>query len=322
MSARRASRFGAFLALGVCLLSLTVSCASEVEVDKLYVQSNSEDYEERVEARQKLNELVRQGKVEPFAKGLHSESSEIRVQSILYLMAIKSEASKAALRGELELSRRFSVFYNPIRLVPSSIAADSRIMISHILFLNGGDPQAAEILGATYGKEPDADARTGTMYALGALSDPRTIPALRKGLRDSDLKVVKAAVEGLSQLGATDTADSLMQGLKDPDEHVRSNSAAALAGFPGQKTTGALMESVKTDASEQVRMAAVGSLAFAGGRDAFEFLLAVLKSRDSSSGLKTKVASALQSLSNQDFGEDAARWSRWYEQNRSKLGPP
>ena len=74
-------RFPASLLVPVALLlSLALSCAAEVEVEKLFLQSRSSDYEEQVEARQKLEELVTGGKVGVFARGLRSENSEIRVE--------------------------------------------------------------------------------------------------------------------------------------------------------------------------------------------------------------------------------------------------
>ena len=308
--------------LAALLIFLALSCAPKVDVEKLYVQSRSSDYEERVEARQKLEELVTEGKVGPFARGLRSENAETRVQSILHLMLIKNDEARKVLVGELEISRRFNVFYNPIRLIPASTPSDSRIMIARIVLIKGGDPEAVEILGATYGKEPDAETRVGTVYALGALTDPRTVPALKKALRDRDLTVVKAALEGLSLLPVPDVADSLLQGLTDSDEAARVNCASVLSGFPGRKTADALMEVVRKDPSEKVRLAALRSAAYAGGPYTFEFILGVLRSQGAGAEMRSQAASALQSLTNQDFGQDAARWARWYQQNREKLSRP
>ena len=310
------------LALGLLglMICLTTSCASDVDVEKLYVQANSDDYEERVEARQKLGDLVLQGRVEPFARGLHSENAETRVQSILHLMAIKSPESTHALVGELALPRHFNVYYNPIRLVPVSNPADSRIMIAHIILMNGGDPKAVEMLAESYGQEPDTETRVGTLYALGALNDRAAIPVLRKGLKDPDLKVVKAAMEGLSQLEVPDVSESLIQGLADSNETVRINSASALAGFHNKEISAALLETLRKDPSENVRLAAIGGLANAAGPEAFAPILALLKSREAGAEIKNKAAAALQSLTNQDFGQDAVKWARWWDQNHDKLG--
>jgi len=323
MSVLPPRRFRLALPLPAALLiSLALSCAAEVDVEKLFLQSHSSDYEERLEARHKLEGLVTGGKVEPFARGLRSENSETRVQSLLHLMLIKKEEARKVLVGELELSRRFNVFYNPIRLVPVSTPYDSRIMVARIVFLQGGDPEAVDVLGASYGKEPDAEARVGTVYALGALVDPRTVPALKKALRDRDLNVVRAAMEGLSQLQVPDVADSLLQGLTDSDEAVRVNCASALSGFPGRTTADALMEAVRKDPSEKVRLAALSSVAYSGGADSFEFILGVLKSPEAGAEMRSQAASALQAITNQDFGQDAARWARWYQQNRKNLPGP
>ena len=308
--------------MAALILVLAVSCAPEVDVEKLYAQFRSGDYEEKTEAGQRLSQLVSEGKTDVFARGLRSENAETRVQSILHLMLIENDEARKALVGELELSRRFSVFYNPIRLVPVSTPSDSRIMIARIVFLKGGDPKAVEILAGTYGKEPDAEARLGTVYALGALASPETTPALRRALRDPDLRVVRAALEGLSLTGAPGVTDTLIEGLTDSDELVRLNTATVLAGFPGRNIAGALMELVRKDPSRKVRLAAMGSAAFAGGPAVFEPILAVLQSRDSSAEMKGASASALKSITNQDFGQDADRWARWYEQSRRKPPSP
>ncbi len=310
------------LLLGALIAALGVSCASEVDVESLYVQSNSEDYEERFEARQKLAELVKEQRVEPFARGLRSDNPETRGQSILHLMAIRSPEAREALIGELELSRRFSVYYNPVRLVPVSSPSDSRIMIAHIILMNGGHPKAVEVLADTYGKEPDVEARVGTVYALGALYDRQTIPILEKGLKDPDERVVRAAVEGLTQLEVPDLLDKLIGALKDPSESVRANSASALSGFPGEKTSRVLVEVMQDDPSPSVRKAALGSLGNAGVPAAFEPVLKLLRSGQSDSEMKAKAATVLGALTGQEFGEDVAGWTRWWNSNRANSPRP
>ena len=316
-SRRRRGRAGAALILAVLLGAWLCACATEVDVEKLFVQSNSDDYEERVEARQRLGQLVESGQVEPFAKGLQSQNAETRVQSILHLMAITTPEAKKPLLGELELSRRFNVFYNPIRLLPGSTPNDSRIMVAHILETKGGDPQAAQILSASYGKEPDTAARVGTVYALGALQDPTAIPALRKALKDPELEVVRAALEGLTQIKAPGVAAALIEGLGDADETIRANSAAALSSFEEPDAARALLEAVRNDSSPKVRLAALGALPNAGGFATFSTILAFLKDPHSDAEMKGKAVICLQSLSGQDFGQDAAKWARWWEQNKA-----
>jgi hypothetical protein len=311
------ARLGAALGLAVFLLTWLAACASEVDVEKLFVQSNSDDYEERVEARQKLGQLVESGSVEPFAKGLQSSNNETRVQSILHLLAIRNPESKKPLLGELELSRRFNTFYNPIRLVPVSTPSDSRIMVAHILEAKGGDPKAAEILAASYGKEPDTATRVATVYALGALNDQAAIPPLRKALKDPEIEVVHAALEGLNQIKAPGTAAALIEGLADSNETIRANSASALSSFTEPEAARALLEALHKDPSPKVRLSALGALPNAGGFSAFAPILALLKDPRTATEMKNKAATSLQSLTGQDFGQDAAKWARWWEQNKS-----
>jgi HEAT repeat protein len=321
MSTIASRRNKAALILLCLVVSFSASCAPEVDVEKLYVQANSEDYEERVEARQKLGDLVEKGDVGAFARGLKSPNAETRVQSILHLFAIRNPESKKPLVGELELSRRFNVFYNPIRLVPVSVPSDSRIMIANILRTKGGDPGAVPILADSYGKETDVDARVGTVYALGALHDSTAVPALRNALKDADLRVVKAALEGLNQIPIPDIASSLLEGLSDSREDVRANSAAVLGGFHDPGVTAALLEKVQKDPAMKVRLAALGALPNAGGFPTFAPILSLLKDPKSSAELKGGAVTALQSLTGQDFGLDAARWSAWWDKNRARTSP-
>jgi|GEM_PF-1748573 len=305
----------------LCLFNaFLASCAPEVDVEKLFVQANSEDYEERVEARQRLGQLVEKGDVEPFARGLKSRNAETRVQCIMHLLAIQNPASKKPLVEELELSRRFNVFYNPIRLVPVSDPSDSRIMVANILWSKGGDPKAAETLAEGYGKEPDVDTRVATVFALGALHDPSAIPALKRALKDKDLKVVKAALEGLVLMQAPEISQSLLEGLSDSQEEVRANSASALGGFHDPPVGAALLQAIHKDPSIKVRVAALRALPGAIGFGAFTPALGVLRDAHASAELKAGAVTALQSLTGQDFGENAASWSRWWEHNKATLG--
>ena len=314
---RRRARAGAALCLAALLIAVLSACASEVDVEKLFVQSNSDDYEERVEARQRLAKLVESGNIEPFAKGLQSPNAETRVQSILHLLAIHTPESKQPLVGELELSRRFNIFYNPIRLVPVSTPSDSRIMVAHILQSKGGDPRAVEILAASYGKEPDTATRVATVFALGALQNKAAVPALRQALRDPEMEVVRAALEGLNQIRTPGIAASLVEGLADPNETIRANSAAALSSFEEPEVAQALLEAMRKDPSPKVRLAALGALPNAGGFAAFNPILALLKDPQMAPEMKDRAATSLQSLTGQDFGQDASRWARWWEQNKA-----
>ena len=309
----------AALSLLYLFAALSVSCAPEVDVEKLFVQSNSDDYEERLEARQRLGQLVEKGEVEPFALGLQSRNSQTRVQCILHLLLIKNPESKKALVEELELSRRFNVFYNPIRLIPVSDPSDSRIMVANILWTKGGDPKAAETLAQSYGKEPDVDTRVATVFALGALHDPAAVPTLKKALKDPELRVVKAALEGLNLQQAPGISQSLLEGLSDSSEDVRANTASVLGGFHDPASSEALLQTIHNDPSMKVRLAALGSLSSAGGWSVFAPILGLLKDPRSPAEMKAKAATALQAMTGQDFGVDAARWAGWWEHNKASL---
>jgi len=307
----------------VPILAVTVvACASEVDIEQIYVEVNSHDYEARTDARRKLQELVDQKIVEPFDRGLQSPNAETRVQSILHLMAINTPESVEALLPELELSRRFKVFYHPIRLMPSPHPSDSRIMVAYIIRLNGGHPEALEILRNTYGKEEDAEAREGTVMAMGALHDPGAIPTLKKVLRDPEAAVMQAAMEGLTGMQAPDLYEDLVACVGDDDEGVRIRCAKRLSHFRGDKAAAGVLELLAQASSAALREALVGCLGGMGGDRAFEALLALLRSRDEDPGIQRKALESLQSMTGQNFEADPDKWQSWWGENKARLQFP
>jgi hypothetical protein len=303
------------------LLALA-GCAAEVDLDRLFAESQSGDTEERAEARTRLQELVREKRVDVFSRGLRSQNPETRVQAILHLMAIRTPEANEALVDELDVARRFSVHYNPIRIVPSSKPYDSRILVANILRMKGGVPRAAEVLSRGFETETDTVARTGTMYALGALHDPAGIPTLRRGLQDGDPEVFSAALESLTQLEDGELRARLLDGLRSPDPAVRGNCAAALGGFPGEETTRVLRDILRGDDSPEVRRAALGSLGSLGGRDAFEAALAVLSAAGSDPETRKAAEQALRAMSGEDLGADPWRGGRGVGAPRDPITGP
>lgn len=307
--------------VSVLALSL-MGCASEVDVEQLYVEANSHDYEARTEARRTLQDLVDQKVVEPFARGLQSENSETRVQSILNLMAINTPEAVEALLPELELSRRFNVYYHPVRLQPTPQAYDSRAMVAYIIRLNGGHPDALKILAGTYGQEEDAKAREATVMALGTLHDKGAIPILTRALRDPDDAVMKTALEGLRSMQAPDLFQALMACVDDENPDVQIRCAEHLGYFPGEEFTTAVLDLLKRGPAPPVRGALLGALAGTGGDRAFEALVDILRSGEEDPTIRQKAVEGLQAMTAQSLGTDPDQWERWWKENMAHRRVP
>lgn len=305
-----------FLAIGMA------ACASKVDIEQIYLEADSHDYEARTDARRKLQELVDQKVVEPFATGLRSQNAETRVQSLLHLMAINTPESVEVLVPELELSRRYNVYYHPIRLMPTPQPSDSRIMVAYIIRLNGGHPKALEILRRTYGQEEDAKAREGTVLAMGALHDPAAIPTLSSALKDPDAAVMMAAWEGLRGMQAPDLFKDLVACAGEDNESVQIRCAELLAHFPGEDATASVLELLKQESSVAVREALLGSLAGTGGARAFETLLALLGARDEDPRIRRKALESLQALTGQYLDTDPEKWAAWWGENKARFQVP
>jgi HEAT repeat protein len=64
----------------------------------------------------------------------------------------------------------------------------------------------------------------------------------------------------------------------------------------------------------RVRERAAWLLGTTGDRRAIEPLIGLLD--DENQGVRTSAAHALQTLTDQDFGTDAARWRQWWQKHR------
>jgi HEAT repeat protein len=132
--------------------------------------------------------------------------------------------------------------------------------------------------------------------------------------------VVTAALEGLNQLEAPGTSAVLVQGLSDPSETIRVNSAGGLSGFHDAGASEALLHAMQSDSSMKVRLAALAALPNTSGPRSFTPILDVLKDPKAPPELRENAVKALRSLTAQDFGSDAPKWARWWNQNKAAFG--
>ena len=78
-------------------------------------------------------------------------------------------------------------------------------------------------------KDSDTAARWSAVTALPDIPDPRLVPVLVEGLKDSDVGVRIGSAEGLGLIGpdAKAAVPALVEALKDSDAGVRAAAAGA-----------------------------------------------------------------------------------------------
>lgn len=131
--------------------------------------------------------------------------------------------------------------------------------------------------------------RLEAVRLLGALADPRAIPALTRALGDGSAEVVSEAAEALSRLGTAATP-ALTAALETGNDAARRFAARALGRSPGAAVVDALALALK-DRDAEVRRAAARSLGEHRDPASLDALLVAL--RDASAAVAQEAATAV-----------------------------
>ena len=121
-------------------------------------------------------------------------------------------------------------------------------------------------------------------------------------------RVGAIAANALVKLGA---ADALIAALGSArSDSARADAAMVMPQLGDQKALDALAGAAQKDSSTYVRQTAAAALGSWPNRQAVDPLIAALGDRNPN--VRKAVAAALQKLTQQNFGEDAARWREWW----------
>jgi HEAT repeat protein len=293
-----------------------LACAPAYDVQTLYGQLQSNDIEERQDAQEKINRIIRDGNFEVFVQGAESPIKEHRAPSIIYLARMEQPQARAALRDLLRVGRRSMIPYNPIRMKPTSEETDSRILVAHLIQENGGDPKAVgALLEGMEGQPPDVLA--GTCYALGALRDPGGIAFLTQTTSHQDIEVVRAAVQAIGVLRTREVLDSLKPLLRHPSPQVRSEVLSALEFQEDLGAIDLLKSMAASDPSEEIRAAAMSQLGRFKSPATIAFLIEQLKSGEPAN--RQRALETLRQMTGQALGPRPEPWRHWWEENQKQF---
>ena len=151
--------------------------------------------------------------------------------------------------------------------------------------------------------------RRNAVYALGQIKDPSAVEALIAALKDKHVYVRKSAVWALGKTMDVRAVKPLVVMLKDKDSRTQAQARVALTDI-GKSAIGSLITALK-DENVTARRNAALTLGEIKHSSAIEALIAILKDKDST--VQSYSASALKKITGGNFGRDAAKWQKWYE---------
>jgi cyclophilin family peptidyl-prolyl cis-trans isomerase/HEAT repeat protein len=146
------------------------------------------------------------------------------------------------------------------------------------------------------GMEPDQywGVRAAIAEVLPAMPSDIAIERLRGMLDDQDKRVVPSVIDGLAKLKAPGLEAVLPAQLKASDVGIRSAAARAIGALKPAGGAAALRDAYRADAGDDVRSAALTSLASYGPAEAVDTLKGALADKDWA--LRLKAAFLLKTL--------------------------
>lgn len=156
------------------------------------------------------------------------------------------------------------------------------------------------------------------MQPVNGRSRPaEAIPALIQVLEDEDEYVRSSAVFALGEIGPQPgVVPALLEALGDEDGFVRGTAAEALGKIgPEEGVVSALMQAVG-DEDAYVRQTAVLALKRIGSGAAAAVPALIQALQDKSDRVRGYAAEALEAITGQQFGQDAARWQQWWTEQQ------
>jgi len=176
---------------------------------------------------------------------------------------------------------------------------------------SGALPVLKEMLG-----DADPQTRASAARALGDFGSAavEALPALTGAINDTDESVQYAVIGALGQIGESQSVPALIQVLHHSNSYTRYVAAEALEKL-GPIAAPAIPDLIDAidDEFTQVGWTSVDALGAIGpeAEEAIPVLIALLEAEDWT--FHSDAQHALERITGQDLGEDAAAWRKWYE---------
>lgn len=136
-------------------------------------------------------------------------------------------------------------------------------------------------------------ARRNAAWTLGAIDDPRAVPALSNALKDREPQVRRESAWALGAIDSREAVPALIAALKDSDAEVRSQAAWALGAIDDSRAVESLVAALG-DSAPSVRSQSAWALGAIDSRDAVPGLIKALK--DTEQKVRRQAAWALGAI--------------------------
>jgi len=251
----------------------------------------------RMFAANSVAKLAAPGDAPEIARVFDRQDSATKMHLVIALVNTGDEAAYAKL-GLILKSPDWK-----LRLYVVDTAAGNPIKKDLPLFLEAIDDDTAEV-------------RMWAMFGLENLGLPETYPVVLAALDDDVWYIRKEAAYTLGALGNTDAVPHLIPRLEDPHPLVRGNAAESL-GKLGAPALAPKLRPLLAEEAAPVQIKAAEALTRLNDYSGVENLIAMLESRRKV--YRSEARKALMGLSDEDFGEDCAKWTRWWKESRKSF---
>jgi len=215
---------------------------TQVNVDEIEAQLNSENLRDRMVALASLRDVPAAEAVPLIKKVLDDQSIQIRSMAVFALGIKQTEESFPLLLNIL------------INESDYGIRADAAGAMGYL-----GDIRAFEPLVRAFYEDTDWLVRFSAAVSLGNLKDPRAYDVLIQALDSEEVVLHQAAIAALGEIKAIDAVDHILKFAQAEDWLVRQRLAEALGNLPTPKSISAL-KYLEKDSHYQVSEAARISL--------------------------------------------------------------
>jgi hypothetical protein len=144
---------------------------------------------------------------------------------------------------------------------------------------------------------------------------PRCGPALSEKMRDADREVRYYATLCAAELRPGDVLNEIIERLFDGDEQIRNLAVEALSGYPKDALCAGLdfaRRALHSEDNARVKLAAEGLTKLEDISAISDLIDAHSRGGDAAEFSRR----ALQTLTNQDFGNSTRKWRGWWEKNQ------
>lgn len=202
-------------------------------------------------------------------------------------------------------------------------------------------PDAREALTAALEGEEDADVRRSIIFAIGQIGGSYSAKVLAEAAIGESSSLRADIADALAEIKTPEATQALTEMLEDRDVAVRARAAAALINVKDPVAAGPLAKALK-DRSVLVRRPASEALIYAANSSVIVDLVNALGDSDSevadnaaraliaindleavpllidaleNNTKKGRALHVLEELTHRPYGEEIAKWVRWYEEN-------